>query len=78
VTLREGRNREVRRLWAAVGAEVSRLNRIRYGPLELPRDLKPGEWRAASREQLEAVARLVGSAPATRERQAMQKDRGRE
>ncbi len=45
VTLREGRNREVRRLFAAVGARVSRLRRTRYGPIELPGDLAPGEWR---------------------------------
>ncbi len=52
VRLREGRNREVRRLFEAVGGRVNQLVRTRYGAVELPRDLQPGQWR-------ELDARLV-------------------
>jgi 23S rRNA pseudouridine2605 synthase len=54
VELREGRNRELRRLFAAVGHEVTRLLRTGYGGLELG-DLQPGAWRALTREELAAA-----------------------
>jgi 23S rRNA pseudouridine2605 synthase len=59
VLIKEGRNREVRRLWRAVGCEVSRLARVRYGPLELPESLRPGSWRQASAQELAALTAAV-------------------
>jgi len=50
VDLTEGRNREIRRLFAAIGAEVTRLLRVAYGPIELG-TLQPGEWRDVTAEE---------------------------
>ena len=59
ITLREGRNRQVRRMLEAVGHRVSELERIGFGPLELLR-LKPGDRRRLSSTELE---RLKQSGP---------------
>jgi 23S rRNA pseudouridine2605 synthase len=55
VVLCEGRNREVRRLWGAAGFEVSRLMRIRFASIRLPRDLRPGQWRRMSAAQARSL-----------------------
>jgi 23S rRNA pseudouridine2605 synthase len=65
VVLHEGRNREVRRLWNAVGFEVSRLLRVRYGPIELPPGMRPGTVRRADEALIERLDRAAGGkAPA--------------
>lgn len=62
VTLREGRNREVRRLWEAVGVTVSRLIRIRYGAIGLPRNLPRGAWRDATQDEVDMLLTSAGMA----------------
>ncbi len=59
VTIGEGRNREVRRMFEAVGHAVSRLIRIRYGAMMLPRGLKRGAWIELDERD---IARLTAAA----------------
>lgn len=56
--LAEGRNREVRRLIEAAGARVSRLKRVRFGPVPLPRDLGQGQWLELDRKNAEALGKM--------------------
>ena len=60
VVITEGRNREVRRLFEAVGHAVSRLIRIRYGSVVLPRGLKRGVWVDLDGQDLRALRLLAG------------------
>jgi 23S rRNA pseudouridine2605 synthase len=54
ITIREGRNRQVRRMLEAVGHPVESLRRIRFGPLGV-RGLKPGDWRELSEPEVEKL-----------------------
>jgi len=60
VTITEGRNREVRKLFEAVGMVVSRLIRIRYGTVVLPRGLKRGVWVELGDDDVRVIRRLAG------------------
>ncbi|MCG6942402.1 MAG: pseudouridine synthase [Thiohalocapsa sp.] len=60
VLLVEGRNREVRRLWEAVGCEVSRLKRVRFGNIILGVRPLPGQWREVTGEELGALLGIAG------------------
>ena len=60
LVIMEGRKREVRRLWEAVGATVSRLKRVRYGPIILDSSVKVGQWRELDREERRALLDVVG------------------
>ncbi|MBW8844562.1 MAG: pseudouridine synthase [Burkholderiales bacterium] len=60
VVITEGRNREVRKLFEAVGMVVSRLIRIRYGTVVLPRGLKRGVWVELGDDDVRVIRRLAG------------------
>ena len=55
----EGRNREVRRMFEAVGLTVSRLVRLRFGPLALPRGLARGRWIELGEAEVQALAQAI-------------------
>ena len=62
VSLSEGRNREVRRLWEAIGFKVSRLRRVAYGPVRLPARLASGSCIELAESELSRLYRAVNLA----------------
>jgi len=76
VVLKEGRNREVRRLWEAVGVEVSRLVRVRYEQFKLPKWLKPGKSRLLDEAVVKGVYQRLGLAPKVRNTRGKRDHRG--
>ncbi|MDH5649282.1 MAG: 23S rRNA pseudouridine(2605) synthase RluB [Gammaproteobacteria bacterium] len=75
--LHEGRNREVRRLWEAVGVTVSRLTRTRFGALTLPRALRRGKWTELDESAIALLTQKTPSSPAGRKRSGKKKTAGR-
>ncbi len=59
MTIKEGRNRQIRKMCEAVGLEVARLRRISIGPLKLGM-LKPGNYRELTAEELRALRNAIG------------------
>lgn len=60
VVLHEGRRNEVRRLWEAVGCQVARLTRVRFGPVTLPRHLRRGHFEDLTEAEVQALKALAG------------------
>lgn len=60
VTLMEGRNREVRRLWESQGVEVNRLKRVRFGPIFLPSYVLPGKYLEMEHKQIADICWQAG------------------
>ena len=68
ITLIEGRNRQIRRMFEAVGHHVEKINRVRYGPLAL--DVPPGKFRPLTLKELERLKSASGTSKVSRERSA--------
>ncbi|QMV75739.1 rRNA pseudouridine synthase [Comamonas piscis] len=76
VTISEGRNREVRRMFESVGHAVSRLIRIRYGAMVLPRGLRRGSWVELDQHDIQALTIAAGGAAERKPRDQNSAGRG--
>jgi 23S rRNA pseudouridine2605 synthase len=68
ITLIEGRNRQIRRMFEAVGHHVEKIKRVRYGPLTL--DVPPGEFRQLTLKEVQRLKSACGMREPARERSA--------
>lgn len=59
VTVREGKFHQVKRMFAAVGREVTALHRLSFGPLELDETLAPGQWRELTEDEISGLYRAA-------------------
>lgn len=74
VILTEGRNREVRRIWEAIGKQVSRLIRIRYGNIRLSKRLPRGGWQELDLNSVNYLRNLVAMPPEKKSKLPMDKE----
>src|SRR5690606_465130 len=63
VCVMEGKNREVRRLWESQGVTVSRLKRVRFGPIFLPARLRKGKFQELNARDVQALLDATGIRP---------------
>ncbi len=63
VSLKEGRKREVRRMWSAIVYDVTRLIRVGYGPIALPRTLRRGKYEVLTPAQVRLLYLAAGLEP---------------
>lgn len=63
ITVREGRNRFVRRMWESCGCEISRLVRVRFGPVKLPAKLPPGACIFLGGRERDRLYKAAGAEP---------------
>ena len=59
VCLFTGKNREVRKIWSSQKLTVNRLMRLRYGPIIMPENLKPGGWKKFSKNEVSKLQNLL-------------------
>lgn len=75
-TVMEGRNREVRRLWESQNLRVSRLKRVRYGPLSLPSYIRQGQWQELDLKDVTTLYTVAGlPVPRLRKKTPQEKER---